>query len=274
MIVAKHSGKCLNVKRENVGDGVAIQQYTCVGAPNDLWLLDNHFYEKRLHPDRWYQRLADTGSYASWMTLSTHRHYEPGLGTPWSTPISNALNSYNSSSQPGGTHTVLMAEYAPAYWHDIHIWATKDGCVSDTYSIPSTGQQATRDYCTFAYGQVFRLDEGFHDCPGGDCDSSHSRPDTWWFVTVLVNEQTHIDQQDDNPWFRQGTAAHELGHAIVLRHDYSPEYGEFSDGDCTYPQTIMDGDCIFNGDLNAPQTWDSCGTNHAYYDPNWGWSGC
>ncbi len=237
--------------------------------------MDQHFNEKRLHTDRWYQRVSDSGSYSTWMTLSSHRHYESGLQGFWGAAITNAFSSYNSSSQPGGKHTVLLPEYAPAYWHDVHVWAMKDGCVTDTYSIPSTGQQATRDFCTFDFGQTFRLDEGFHDCPGGDCDSLHSRPNTWWFATVLLNEQTFVNRGWADSWHAQAVAAHELGHAIAPRHDYSVWDGEVEDDLCgTLPVTIMDIDCVDNGVTNAPQLWDSCGINHAYYDPNWGWSGC
>ncbi len=274
-MINKASNKCVDVYGAGIGDGVIILQTTCNGTRAQQWSPDNHSPEKRLFTDRWYQRVEDSGSYPTWMTLTGHRHYEGSTQNVWATPITNALNGYNTSSQPGGIHTVFITDFAPAYWHDIHTWVTQDGCVTDTYSIPSTGQQENRQFCTSAFGQIFLLDEGFHDCPSGDCDSQHSWPNTWWFVTVVLNEQTHINQGEANPWFRQATAAHELGHAINLRHDYSPADGEARDGICgNLPVSIMDADCIFNNVTNSSQAWDACGINHAYNDPNWGWSGC
>jgi len=38
------------------------------------------------------------------------------------------------------------------------------------------------------------------------------------------------------------------------------------------PVIVMDYDCRDMG--YGVQAWDSCGVNHAYYDPNWGYSGC
>lgn len=36
----------------------------------------------------------------------------------------------------------------------------------------------------------------------------------------------------------------------------------------------MDYDCLDNEVINVPVDWDSCGINHKYYDPNWGFAGC
>jgi len=42
----------------------------------------------------------------------------------------------------------------------------------------------------------------------------------------------------------------------------------------SFPRTLIDADCTNYNHLNVPQNWDSCGINHAYYDPNYGWAGC
>ncbi len=64
---------------------------------------------------------------------------------------------------------------------------------------------------------------------------------------------------------RNRAIAREFGHVAGLAH-------EPWDYDCALssPLSIMDYDCLPIG----VQPWDSCGINHAYYDPNWGWSGC
>lgn len=83
----------------------------------------------------------------------------------------------------------------------------------------------------------------------------------------------------NDPWSRQATVSHELGHAAGLRHDNSAAgegLNDFKCGEPGYPpRTIMDYDCYFSPEVvNVPQAWDSCGINHAYPDPYWGYSGC
>jgi hypothetical protein len=83
-----------------------------------------------------------------------------------------------------------------------------------------------------------------------------------------------------------------MGHVLGLGHDQSvanPEVPE-SDHECV-KATIMDYDCYqpisptthqldvtdpaaWANVIINPQGWDSCGVNHEYYDPNWGYSGC
>jgi hypothetical protein len=218
---------------------------------------------KRLFPDRWYQRLSDSGSYTTWMTLTGHRHYaSSGFATNWASPITSALADWNDYNI--APNTVYITDYAPASWHDVH-QAVTDNCFTDF--------GVTR--CTNgALGVVYLFDEVKHECPGGNCDALHSRPNTWWYALVLLDNNSHSGGFG-TAWFRRATTAHELGHAIVLAHDYSPGNGEVSDDLCGTPRrTIMDGDCIFDEVLNRPQLWDSCGINHAYYQPSIGYAGC
>lgn len=88
---------------------------------------------------------------------------------------------------------------------------------------------------------------------------------------VQVNNARHTGAYATE-FQRQATITHELGHAIVLAHD------GLGDGVCggAIPRTVMDYDCLDppGNILNTPQGWDSCGINHAYNDPNWGFSGC
>jgi hypothetical protein len=228
--------------------------------------------------DRWYQRLSDSGSYLTWMTLTGHRQYEAGMATLWSGPFSAALSGYNDDAQIGGTHTIHFGDSPPASWHDVHMWASDDGCVTVTMSLPGGGSSTPPPICVGAgaTGRVAYFDEGFHACPSADCDSQHSRPNTWWFAIVIVNNAEHTGPRND-AWSRQATASHELGHAAGLAHDNSPGSPGVQDYDCgnLQPMTVMDYDCYFSPEVtNVGQRWDACGINHAYYDPSWRYSGC
>lgn len=36
-LVARHSGKCLNVSGDSAADGALVIQWSCVGATNEQW---------------------------------------------------------------------------------------------------------------------------------------------------------------------------------------------------------------------------------------------
>jgi hypothetical protein len=226
------------------------------------------------------------------MTLTGHRYVSPGLEGTWNGPITNALAAWDSTP-----NTVYITDYTPNELDDVHTHATPDGCWSDL------GQQG----CVFAggLGQTWWLDYPGRNfvCPsegvGLNCPEGRAGV-TWWFAVDAMKEQgfqqffqlNGITDPGQQAFRRQGTVAHELGHAIVLRHDHSFWYPAYNDGKCGppgdparvpgyLPRTVMDGDCLntllpdhSQFILNEPQPWDSCGVNHAYYDPNWGWSGC
>lgn len=236
------------------------------GGGDDSYAHSGH-PQKSLFPDRWYQRLSDSGSYQTWMTLTGHRHNTDGAESLWGTPITGALAGYNNTANPGGKHTVLIQDLAPQNWHDVHIWPRYDGCFFDGFGAGG---------CTAAEGAAFFYDEALHICPGANCDALHSRPNTWWYVAVVTNEnklqQVHGSYTASQKIFlRRGVSSEEFGHAIVLDHD-----GNSDGGGCgtVVPQTVMDSDCQHNLIVSTARFWDSCGINHAYYDPNWGFSGC
>lgn len=249
--------------------------------PSDTSAHSGH-PQKSLFVDKWYQLLSDSGSYASWMTLTGHRHFSSSsIQSLWATPVSTAHDGYNLESNPGGTHTVLITNYVPAFWHDVHTWATQDGCWTDLDSNKDGVADISR--CTSAEGQVFLFDEAFHACPGGDCDAQHSRPNTWWYAVVALNENalqaahgSATSSQKD--FLRTGVASEELGHAIGLAHDGTSNGFCSSKLTSTNPsdilRTIMDNDCQHLFVIKIAQKWDSCGINHKYDDPKWGFAGC
>ncbi len=218
---------------------------------------------RTLDPDRWYQRLSDSGSYTTWMTLTMDRTVPSALATKWNAPITNARDAWNDPAT--APNTVYFLEVAPHAENDIRITV---GNWEDDF-----------------LGGSYMRDEARHLCdesgPGvGDCDASHSRPNTWWYAFIDLNEDNHVERfgAAELPDQRQTTAAHELAHVLGLAHDGLTLGGD-KDGYCgepgrAIPETITDDDCNDDFSTKDPQPWDSCGVNHAYYDPSFGYSGC
>lgn len=73
-----------------------------------------------------------------------------------------------------------------------------------------------------------------------------------------------------NQSIRQGVMVHELGHAFSLAHEPYDSACPSSGGNIS----IMDYDCLFGSYTNGVESRDTCGVNHAYYDPGRGYLGC
>jgi hypothetical protein len=246
----KASNKCVDVQYSAVGNGTVIWQYTCNGTRAQKWTPDNHNVEKKLYTDRWYQFYEDSYNYTTWMTLLLDRNVGSYGGT-WNSPITNAVGAWNNPSL--STNTVYLSEVQPSVLNDVRVYVV---------------QSPSNDL-----GFAHFFDENGAQCGAGDCGTGQSRPNTWWYVYVYLNNRTHTGSYGTSVQ-RQATAAHELGHSIVLDHD-----GTYDDA-CPSPglrQTVMDNgfahDCN-EGGINVPKPWDSCGINHAYYDPTWSFQGC
>lgn len=158
-----------------------------------------------LYPDRWYQDVADTGSYVSWMTLP----YDVDLrctGTlycdsaTWSSPISQAASVWSSTST-----TIYFQPTAFNYWNDVHVYVWHDPAA----------------YTSFGFAVWF--DENYVLCPvAGDCPASGSRPNRWWWSEVALNNgavwfSTAIFPTNNAPLHRQPLASHENRTFICTR---------------------------------------------------------
>jgi len=282
--VAHHSGMCLDVQYGNVTAGTEVDQFWCVGHINQQFSIHNDpgTRQKTGFPERWYPGPCGSPCPTSWMTLSFHRNVPTGLQSAWNSAIDNAKGAWNSTP-----NTVFLSEDPVGITYpnqDVILNATQDGC----WNIPELGRSSCVPSGVAGLTYWLKLDHGWA-CPSGTITCANDRvPDVWWWSIIGTREQSITDATSDvgiRALLRQATVAHEAGHALYLRHEYSPADPEVSDGICSASPTrpsIMDGDCIVRrvgGVLQvptyvSPQAWDSCGINHAYYDPNWGYSGC
>ena len=165
----------------------------------------------------------------------------------WSSPIASGVSAWNTTPT-----TVYLSVYSYNYWNDVHVkivhWP------SDPY--------------LFGASTVF--DESYVACPGFDCPASGSRPNTWWWEHVELNNgavwwSTYVFATNNAGLHRKQLTVHELGHGISLRH-YSPTMR------CDI--SIMDYDWLWPELATTPTAGDICGVNNAYYDPGWGYAGC
>lgn len=212
--------------------------------------------QKKLFSTRWYQEVQG-GDYGAWMTLSTSRYwYECGTSeadceSRWGQPNQQAVDDWNSQDMT--VRLDVKSDQNALY--DVNVY------VVDEIGFGSLGVANFYDEnelpCVFA------------------CDV--------WYVDVLVADGAHTDFYATLAE-RRGTVAHELGHALSLRHesvntDESDQYDCEMDDTGEIPVSIMSYDCIdpveYDGEgIYQVQPWDVCGVNHAYFDPGIGFAGC
>ena len=107
---------------------------------------------------------------------------------------------------------------------------------------------------------------------------------TYYYGDAWIGDDAHAGVYGNSDQ-RRGTIIHELGHLINLRHEsvsgYPTEAPHLECGtDFTgpIPHSVMAYDCINPppGGLNENYVhdWDTCGVNHKYFDPAFGFAEC
>lgn len=231
--------------------------------------------QKKLFAGRWYKANVD-------LTTSP-----PWFGVP-----GNPANGIPDYPCDGGidTHSCVSKWSDPAYW-----------AIGDWNNQPSGAKFFVQPYRSHNWDtNIYIIDNipgapgllgyaAFYDNNGYECVphpyvGAPYCPSYRWGDAVIV---------DDNhtgvfgpPLNKMATVNHELGHVLSLRHesvnaDESVRYECGQDSTGPTPPSVMSYDCIsppgspyFGAGQYYVQDWDTCGVNHAYFDPFYEWEDC
>lgn len=206
---------------------------------------------KKLFDERWYQQLVGD-DYDEWMTLTVAETIFDCLfacSSDWDGPIGSALQDWNQ--QDTTVEFDIRSDFSDDY--DVFL-AVLDFIADDPLLL----------------GIAVPVDPNLDLCLSPSCPVHRHQ-------IIGLADLPHSGAYDSSA-SRGNTVAHELGHALALKHE-SVDHPCGEDASGTIPFSIMSSDCIRPASvggqgLTQVQPWDTCGVNHAYYDPGIGYAGC
>jgi hypothetical protein len=168
-----------------------------------------------------------------YMTLTADKHFIDSEVSGW---LTNAKNDWNT--RPTTVFIDLRTDQNSAY--DIHFKMS-------TLPPGLLGKTSYTDYhnTSCAAGG---------DCSDPDGNSAH-QPQRWWY-TYIELDKAQIKQFMNTADKRKGIVSHETGHALGLAH-----FDQCAGGG-PHTQTIMDVNCIANGEAYLAKPADLCELNH------------
>ena len=243
-----------------IAGALAIAAFVTIGlaAMADPAESNTGHQQKKLFPERWHYQ--PNGDYGAWMNLGTSDVWlncdgsAAACGAKWDGPFTSSMADWNG--QPMTVRFDYTDEVRDANFDvNVYIEDTVPGDpgvlgVAPTYDIngiPCWGP------CDVYSGIVWIGDDAHNGVYGTDND-------------------------------RLATLSHEMGHIVSLAHE-STNADETQLYDCgmddtgPIPHSVMAYDCINPVSIGGEgesgvQPWDTCGVNHAYNDPAFGYSGC
>lgn len=222
--------------------------------------------EKGLFGERWYHSVGAT----PYVELSTSPLRNDCDGDPvacgakWNAPVAGGIIDWNLQD----TTVFFDVQGSQSNLNDVNIQIIDSLCDADPALQPPGND------CD-ALGVQAPFDSNYDYCDSAGCVT--------YYAWVFINDDEHVGQFAPESQ-RQGTAAHELGHALNLTHESEGLACGKGPGGIDIPHSVMAYNCIDPAtevtggspgfDEGYVHDWDVCGVNHAYYDDSIGYAGC
>ncbi len=224
--------------------------------------------EKRLFGERWYHSPNGT-PYVELSTSSVRNGCDGdpvACGAKWNGPVSGGIIDWNLQE----TTVLFDPQGDQSHFYDVNIQILDRLCDAD----PSLQPAPPDDFSCTDLGVQAPYDSNYDYCTAA-C--------TTYYAWVFISDDEHTGPFGV-PDQRQGTAAHELGHALNLKHESSGLPCGTGPGAIDIPHSVEAYNCIDppaeliagnpGQDEGYVHDWDVCGVNHAYPDTTIGTAGC